>query len=479
MEYVTELVDGNGVSTGEQIKIPANTSVKQLNEILNDYLKNEEPTPYSFYVDDEMVVGGLDKLQTKPSTEKVLQIVYKPESAFGIRPVSYCSASLKGHSHIVLCIAFSPDGTELATGGGDGTVIFWDVSTQTLKQRVPISEPGEKKPAWIQCIQWYSDSKTVALAGTDGFVTVIKKQDDGEMKISKRFRVSLSPIFALEWEPMHLHNSTFPRLAISTKKGEVLIFCSQTGTRLVSTSGHTNSVMGLGWNGKGVIFSASHDKTVKAWDSNTGAQLDSWSCRSGAWRTLAISSQTILRNGGYELGKLVDPDPKVAALKRYEAFLHNTPHEMVAVGGEDFTITLLSFENNKFTQISRMTGHTKQVNHIVFSPNGYWLASASDDRSVKLFDGKTGKFICTLGKGRNKNTGMHINSVYRLAWSADSRLLISASADTTLKLWDIRQQKLLRDLPGHADVVYAVDWAQAGAKAASGGKDMVVKLWCA
>ena len=41
--------------------------------------------------------------------------------------------------------------------------------------------------------------------------------------------------------------------------------------------------------------------------------------------------------------------------------------------------------------------------------------------------------------------------VYQLAWSADSRLLVSVSKDSTAKCWDIARRKLLEDLPGHAD----------------------------
>ena len=67
--------------------------------------------------------------------------------------------------------------------------------------------------------------------------------------------------------------------------------------------------------------------------------------------------------------------------------------------------------------------------------------------------------------------------MYQLAWSADSRLLMSASKDSTLKVWDCRLKKLKEDLPGHADEVYAVDWSPLGAKAASGGKDKMLRLW--
>lgn len=55
---------------------------------------------------------------------------------------------------------------------------------------------------------------------------------------------------------------------------------------------------------------------------------------------------------------------------------------------------------------------------------------------------------------------------------------MSASKDSTLKLWSLNKKKLVFDLPGHADEIYAVDWAPIGGeKAASGGKDKMVKIW--
>lgn len=65
----------------------------------------------------------------------------------------------------------------------------------------------------------------------------------------------------------------------------------------------------------------------------------------------------------------------------------------------------------------------------------------------------------------------------QVAWSADSRLAVSGSKDSTLKLWDMRTKKLLVDLPGHADEVFTVDWSPNGERVASGGKDRILKLW--
>lgn len=71
----------------------------------------------------------------------------------------------------------------------------------------------------------------------------------------------------------------------------------------------------------------------------------------------------------------------------------------------------------------------------------------------------------------------HVGAVYQIAWSADSRMVVSGSKDSTLKVWSVRTKKLELDLPGHADEVYAVDWSPMGTKAASGGKDKMLRLW--
>jgi len=86
---------------------------------------------------------------------------------------------------------------------------------------------------------------------------------------------------------------------------------------------------------------------------------------------------------------------------------------------------------------------------------------------VRLWEGRTGKFVATL-RG-------HVGAVYRLAWSADGRMLVSASKDATVKIWDLKTYKVKNDLPGHTDEVYCVDFVAD--KVVSGGRDKNLKIW--
>jgi len=72
-----------------------------------------------------------------------------------------------------------------------------------------------------------------------------------------------------------------------------------------------------------------------------------------------------------------------------------------------------------------MTGHQNVVNDVKYSPDVKLIASASFDKSVRLWRASDGQYMATF-RG-------HVQAVYTVAWSADSRLIVSGSKDSTLK----------------------------------------------
>ncbi|KAJ5895429.1 hypothetical protein N7495_007120 [Penicillium taxi] len=116
-----------------------------------------------------------------------------------------------------------------------------------------------------------------------------------------------------------------------------------------------------------------------------------------------------------------------------------------------------------------LDGHSDGVNSIAWSPDGSRLASASHDKTVRIWDPATGQSVSTL-EG-------HSGLVRSIAWSPDGSRLASASIDKTVRIWDPATGQSVSTLEGHSDWVRSIAWSPDGSRLASASDDKTVRIW--
>ena len=138
--------------------------------------------------------------------------------------------------------------------------------------------------------------------------------------------------------------------------------------------------------------------------------------------------------------------------------------QLVASASRDKTVRLWGAKIGVAYKI--LQGHTASVIVVVFSPDSQLVASASNDETVKLWNAKTGAVHQTL-KGHTR----------AVTFSPDGQLIASASFDATVRLWDAKTGAVHQTLRGHTDLVTTVVFSPDGQLVASASSDKTVRLW--
>jgi serine/threonine protein kinase len=189
--------------------------------------------------------------------------------------------------------------------------------------------------------------------------------------------------------------------------GSVRIWDLETRKHL-TLHGHVGAIWCVSFSPDGGrIASASGDRTVRIWDANTGVPIKTLGDPAQGFTSVAFS-----RDGKYLAS---------ATGNRDEYDLENRPG----------VITIR--DATTWKEVRSLEGHSRSVNSVAFSPDGGRLASASSDRTVKIWDTDTGHELSTL-RGNNQ-------FFVGVAFSPDGNRLVSASEDGTLRVWDTRSEE--------------------------------------
>ncbi|KAF9358918.1 hypothetical protein BGX26_000622 [Mortierella sp. AD094] len=326
---------------------------------------------------------------------------------------------LRGHSHEVLGVTYSPNGNQVASASKDGTARLWDVETGKCRQ----------------ILDGHSDSVNRAIYSPKGDL-IASSSDDNTVRL---------------WDV-------------------------ETGECLNLFEGHGDDVLGIAFSPKGnQIASGSFDSTVRLWDIETGKCIHVLKDHGSRVYSVAYSL-----DGGQIASSSFDKtvrlwDAKTGdcdhILKGHDdcvvSVAYSPKGDQIATGGWDETVRLWEVETGKFQQPSN--GHSKGVKCVAYSPERDQVASGSKDETVRLWDVKTGE-CCHILRG-------HTGVVTSVDYSPKGDQIASGGYDRIVRLWDVKNGEFLCYFKGHTDIISAVSFSPAGDRIATGGWDSKVRLW--
>lgn len=281
---------------------------------------------------------------------------------------------------------FSPDGRHLATGGPDGLIRIWDAETGTQ------TGPGLHGLFNIDTLGYSPDGKLVAAAS--GLNARIWNTDTSEPVgpvLAMKRATWFSNIMGLKFSPDGQY-----LVAISTNKCIYVWNLSKLQTDARVLTGHGNEVRGITFIANGILATGGWDKQVRFWNLKTGKSALSSIKTKEAVTALAVSSDGkrlfIATRGNIEVWNVGGKKPaKVQTLGHGEYWsIAMSPDNcrLAASAGGDLVVWDLTLQRPR--ELRRNGAHKKEVSQLEFSPDGTTLLSASDDSTVKMWRVESG-----------------------------------------------------------------------------------------
>ena len=435
-------------------------------------------------------------------------------------------AILYGHAGPVTSVAFSPDGTRVASGSSDGTVSIWETRTGKLSTCISCGSVS------VRCVQYLSSDGRIAVGLDDGTVQLF---DSSSIHASASAVLSghAGPVYSLAFahdgqllvtgsqdESIRIWNVADSTLVDKVEKlgGAItsvditpdgryllMVVCAHSWADVLDLSAQSRRAptdhTGLrsavclrdmktedksmpvrsGYTVRSVAFSpdarrfvtGSGDRTARLGDMASGDELIAFGGHTDDVLAVAVSRDgrqlvTSSADSSVRFWNVETGSPSATCYGHIGPVLSVSfapDGQLAASGGMDGTVRLWAASGGEVARYRDR--HIEGIERVLFSPDGRSVASAAADGRVMIWDTESGTARCSL---------QHQRPVVDVAFSPDDRRLAAACMDGTVRIWDVQDPGPLNCLGVHKWPVLCVAFSPDGTRMLSGsaGRELLL-----
>ncbi|GMG27528.1 unnamed protein product [Aspergillus oryzae] len=428
---------------------------------------------------------------------------------------SPCLQTLEGHTDVICSLAWSRDGSRLASGAYSSARI-WDLDTSECS--VILEDPKAFSFSMLDLwrgvihIRWL-DNNRVASMSRDA----IKVWNPDTSQFVPIFEGNWYWVSSMAW------SDDQSRLAFTTG-GRILILNLDTKESRSMLDGHESEITSIAWSpcGSRLASGSKYGEAISVWNVRDmqcvfilEGRLNSICC--SAW---SPDGSRLAAGSLYPIVNVWDTQTRDCVLRkghasRITSVAWSSDGSRLASGSTDETIRIwdvrtmdcvfilegqfsvilclawspdgsrlasASMDDNikiwdttsQFKSITR--GHDGILESITWSHDGVQLVSLAEDRTVRVRNTTTGGQL-SIFQGRPNIRHWHTDYIHKLVWSPDGNQLASGSGDGTVRVWNPTTGDQLSIFRDHINDIRDIAWSPDGRQLASASADSTIRVW--